>query len=64
MSVPITSQREKHYDFLYDDLAFEKLMRYYGFGKKRTYLSLEDSAYTGLVITIIFVKLKFMMIFI
>jgi hypothetical protein len=32
MSVHITSlNRKKQYDFLYDDLAFEKLMRYYRF---------------------------------
>ena len=32
MSVPITSlNRKKHNDFGCDDLAFEKLMRYYRF---------------------------------
>ena len=39
MSVPITSlKRKKHYDFVYDDLAFEKLMRYYGFEKEEELL--------------------------
>jgi hypothetical protein len=39
MSVPITSlKRKKHYDFAYDDLAFEKLMRYYGFEKEEDLL--------------------------
>ena len=42
MSVPITSitslTRKKHYDFEYDDLALEKLMRYYGFEKEEELL--------------------------
>ncbi|HXV89613.1 MAG TPA: hypothetical protein VD710_11065 [Nitrososphaeraceae archaeon] len=39
MSVRITSlKREKHYDFVYDDLAIEKLMRYYGFEKEEELL--------------------------
>ena len=39
MSVPITSlKRKKHNDFVYDDLAFEKLMRYYGFEKEQDLL--------------------------
>jgi hypothetical protein len=39
MSVPIASlRRKKHYDFAYDELALEKLMRYYGFEKKEELL--------------------------
>ena len=39
MSVPITSlKRKKQYDFVYDDLALEKLMRYYGFEKEEELL--------------------------
>jgi hypothetical protein len=39
MSVPIASlKRKKQYDFVYDDLAFEKLMRYYGFEKEEELL--------------------------
>ena len=39
MSVPITSvKRKRDYDFPYDDLAFEKLMRYYGFEKEEELL--------------------------
>jgi hypothetical protein len=39
MSVPITSLKsKKHYDFVYDDLALEKLMRYYGFEKEEELL--------------------------
>ena len=39
MSVPIASlKRRKQYDFAYDDLAFEKLMRYYGFEKEEDLL--------------------------
>jgi hypothetical protein len=39
MSVPITSLKmKKHYDFAYDGLTFEKLMRYYGFEKEEDLL--------------------------
>ena len=39
MSVPIASlKRKKQYDFVYDELALEKLMRYYGFEKKEELL--------------------------
>lgn len=39
MSVPIASlKRKKQYDFVYDDLALEKLMRYYGFEKEEELL--------------------------
>jgi hypothetical protein len=38
MSVPKTSLKRKKYDFAYDDLAFEKLMRYYGFEKEEDLL--------------------------
>jgi hypothetical protein len=39
MSVPIASlNRKKHYDFVHDDLALEKLMRYYGFEEEEELL--------------------------
>ena len=39
MSVPIASlKRKKQYDFVYDDLALEKFMRYYGFEKEEELL--------------------------
>jgi hypothetical protein len=39
MSVPIASlKRKKQYDFADDELALEKLMRYYGFEKKEELL--------------------------
>jgi hypothetical protein len=38
MSVPIASlNRKKHYDFVHDDLALEK-MRYYGFEEEEELL--------------------------
>ena len=52
MSVPIASlKKKKHYDFVHDDLALEKLMRYYGFKKRRGITRVfEDSTYSVLVI--------------
>jgi hypothetical protein len=39
MSVPIASlKRKKQYEFVCDELALEKLMRYYGFEKKEELL--------------------------
>ena len=39
MSAPIASlKKKKHYDFVHDDLALEKLMRYYGFEKEEELL--------------------------